>query len=109
MSAPVVQKKEEGIEFDKAVIFNVLKKAQDEGQKYSTKDLRNECTSTDHDGRWERAFKELVKEGKIVGTSEKKKTGRFSSEQVLKAVEPSMKGDIEKLRKGEHGGLTDEG
>ncbi|QLJ52250.1 MAG: hypothetical protein Sv326_0075 [Candidatus Fermentimicrarchaeum limneticum] len=107
MSAPVVQKKEEGIEFDKAVIWNVLKKAQNEGQKYSRKDLRNDCTYIDHDGRWERAFSELVKEGKIVETDEKKKTGRFSSEKVLRAVEPSMKEDIEKVRGG--ASLHDEG
>jgi len=107
MATGVAQKKGESIEFDKTVIWNVLKKAQDEGQKYSEKDLKNNCTGI---GDFGRAFKELKAEGRIIETDEKKKTGRFSSETVLKAVEPSMRKDIEELKKPSgHASLTDEG
>ena len=116
MSGTVAQKRGDQLQHDMEVVYYVVKKANDEHSQITESSLQGGCTFLNAKGKWgfdklrfNAAFDALIKGGYVRETSEKVKTGMFKSEHALEAVklpgkveEPSMRKDIEGLRKGRY-------
>ncbi len=107
MAGAVAQRKEDTLSMDKDIIWNIVKKAQDGVHKMTRSMVEIECAyiPAKEQKRFDVAFKALVDEGRIRKTDEKIKVGSTlgipRKENVLEAVTPTMKNDIEKVRHSE--------
>jgi len=118
--AKVAERSEYTLKDDMEVEWNIIKGAEEKGQKMTKKMLAKECAyiKADEWSRFDKAFNALKEQGAIREVTKEVGKGFFGpkKETVLEAVkppekveEPSMKKDIKELKEHSgHASLTDE-